>query len=186
MTALKDLVVHNIRLFAGVTKHSDVLLEQIDLMFVFFFFFPPINISAISTITASVCMQYVPIGLRGKTSTCVQKFTSQFHCNRHRSMQANGGDKSHVQINSSGEECAEHLKQCSPIQGCCLRATSSGVRALIWHCSFVCVWVPLAPVSRFCAVVGIWDGQKTGDWFNCPLGVRNKRCTAKWFGGAFC
>lgn len=94
MTALKDLVVHNIRLFAGVTKHSDVLLEQIDLMFVFFFFFPPINISAISTITASVCMQYVPIGLRGKTSTCVQKFTSQFRCNRHRSMQANGGDKS--------------------------------------------------------------------------------------------
>lgn len=41
MTALKDLVVHNIRLFAGVTKHSDVLLEQIDLMFGFFFLFSP-------------------------------------------------------------------------------------------------------------------------------------------------
>lgn len=38
MTALKDLVVHNIKLFARVTKHSDALLEQIDLMFCFFFF----------------------------------------------------------------------------------------------------------------------------------------------------
>lgn len=38
MTALKDLVVHNIKLFARVTKHSDALLEQIDLMFFVFFF----------------------------------------------------------------------------------------------------------------------------------------------------
>lgn len=152
----------------------------------FFSFFPP-----------SIFLQYPPLRHRFVCnmcqSVCEEKHPPVFRSLLHSSV-AIGTDpcklmvvtKVNVQINSSGEECAEHLKQCSPIQGCCVRATSSGVRALIWHCSFVCVWVPLAPVSRFCAVVGIWDGQKTGDWFNCPLGVRNKRCTAKWFGGAFC
>lgn len=120
-----------------------------------FFLFSSLNISAISTVTALVCMQYVTIKLWGKTSTCVQKFTSQFRCSRHRSIQTNGGDRSHVQMNSSaGKKCAECLKQCGPIQDSCLRVTSSGVCAVTWHCLFVCVWVLLAPVSQFCAEVG--------------------------------
>lgn len=68
---------------------------------VFFFFFS--NISALSTIAASVYVQHATIKPWGRTRSCVGKFA---RWSRRRSIRTNGGGKSHMKINSSGTNCA--------------------------------------------------------------------------------
>lgn len=72
---------------------------RVDVVFFFFFF----NISALSTIAASVCVQHTTITPWGRTRSCAEKFA---WWSRHRSIRANGGGESHVKINSSGTKCA--------------------------------------------------------------------------------